>query len=227
MIESKATVASRLVPQLRDRIARGLLRPNAKLRLQELADLYGVSLSAVRETLVRLSADGLVTGEDQRGFRVAETSIADLIEVTTLRVQFEPYALRLAINRGDAQWEENLVAIFHRLTKIEKSDDYVPFLDDWEKAHREFHMSLIKGCGMPMLHQFCSSLHDMSDRYRRIYLANHLPPQRDVVKEHAEIIEAVLARDADKACQALAAHSQRTGSTVLERLKHLSSTTNH
>lgn len=217
MSESKAIAASKVAPQIRDQIARGLLRPDSRLRLQELGEQYGVSTNAVREALVRLMAEGLVVGEDQRGFRVADTSIENLVEVTALRAHLEPFALKLAVERGDAGWEESLVGVFHRLTRIEKTEGSSP--EQWESAHRDFHMCLIKGCGMPMLVQFCSSLHDLSDRYRRIYMDP--PPRRNVPREHAAIVEAVLARDAEKASRTLEAHSRHTGATILERLRKL------
>jgi DNA-binding GntR family transcriptional regulator len=219
---TKSTVVTTVAPQLRERIARGRLAPNTKIRLQDLSDEFGISVSSAREALLLLSAEGFVIGEDQRGFRVASTSGANLAEVTLLRSQFEPFALRKAIESGNREWEERLVAIFYRLTRIEKQDGYVPFLDEWEAAHREFHLCLISGCNLPMLYQFCSSLHDMSDRYRRIYLTNDLPPQRNVAQEHAAIVDAVLARDADLACRLLTEHSERTGKTAMERLTALS-----
>ncbi len=134
-----------------------------------------------------------------------------------MRGQFEPYALRLAIERGDSAWEESVVGIFHRLTRIEKSAEKSPEL--WEAAHREFHMCLIGGCGMPLLVRFCGSLHDLSDRYRRLYMDP--PPRGNVAKEHAAIIDAVLARDAETACRILAEHSQRSGNAVYKRLQAL------
>jgi DNA-binding GntR family transcriptional regulator len=210
---AKTSIASTLTFRLRDAILRGVFAPNAKLRLEELGASYGVSLSPVREALLRLTGEGFVVSEDQRGFRVAEASAKNLEEVTALRSHLEPFALRLAIERGDAKWEENLVVVFHRLTRIEEKNGFVPFLDEWEQTHREFHLGLVAGCGMPMLVQFCSMLHDQSDRYRRLFLKQR-PPQRNVAKEHAAMVEAVLSRNADKACALLLQHSQRTGAAV-------------
>jgi GntR family carbon starvation induced transcriptional regulator len=45
----------------------------------------------------------------------------------------------------------------------------------WETAYRAFHSELISACGMPLLRQFCATLHDQSDRYRRIFLKKHKP----------------------------------------------------
>lgn len=210
---AKPSIATELAFHIRDGILRGAYQPNSKLRLEELGSTYGVSLSPVREALLRLAGEGFVVSEDQRGFRVAMTSLDNLEEVTALRALLEPFALRMAVERGDLQWEEKLVATSHRLKRIEQSDGFLPFLDEWERAHHEFHLALISGCGMPMLVQFCSTLHDQSDRYRRLYLKDH-PPQRNVAKEHADIVTATLARDGNKACALLRQHCERTGAMV-------------
>ena len=210
---AKLSISSTLTTQLRDGILSGSLMPNSRLRLEELCTRYGVSLSPVREALLRLTGEGLVVSEDQRGFRVAETSVAHLDEVTRLRAHVEPFALRRSIECGDLAWEENLVSMFHRLTRIEQRDGFVPFLHEWERTHRDFHLSLIAGCGMPMLINFCATLHDQSDRYRRLFLKTR-PPQRNVANEHAAIMKATLDRDADTACGLLRAHSERSAKNV-------------
>jgi len=214
----KTTIASDLARKIRDGILRGLYAPGEKLGLDRLGTAYGVSLSPVREALLRLSGEGFVLAEEQKGFRVAPTSLANLEEVTLLRAQLEPLALSKAIERGDLAWEERLVSIAYRLKRIEERDGYVPFLDEWEQAHHDFHLTLIAGSGMPLLVQFCSTLHDHSDRYRRLYLET-LPPQRNVGNEHTEIVEAALSRDATRACALLRQHCERTGLAVQAFMK--------
>ncbi len=60
-----------------------------------------------------------------------------------------------------------------------------------EIARRAFHAELIAACRMPLLRQFCATLHDQSDRYRRIFLKTHAP-DRNVADEHAAIADAVI-----------------------------------
>ncbi|MDP3495260.1 MAG: GntR family transcriptional regulator [Hyphomonadaceae bacterium] len=210
---SKSSIASSLTNQLRTAILSGSFAPDSRLRLEELGASYGVSLSPVREALLRLCGEGFVVSEDQRGFRVAQASLRNLQEVIALRAILEPYALRESIDQGDVRWEESLVAVFHRLTRIEQKDGFVPFIAEWERAHREFHLCLVAGCDMPMLQQICAQLHDQADRYRRLYLTKQ-PPQRNVAREHVEIVEAVLARDKDRACSLLLEHTRQTGALV-------------
>src|SRR5690606_32402754 len=85
------------------------LRPGEKLRLEGLKSKYGYGLAPLREALSRLTSEGLVEFTDQRGFKVGKLSLQDLREVTFLRQELECLALRLAIKRGDDQWEGEVV----------------------------------------------------------------------------------------------------------------------
>lgn len=210
-MSSKASIASTLTDQLRSAILSGSFAPDTRLRLEKLGASYGMSMSPVREALLRLCGEGIVVSEDQRGFRVAAASVRNLEEVVAMRGLLEPHALRLSIAQGDVKWEESLLGVFHRLTRIEQKNGYM--LEEWEQAHREFHLCLVSGCDMPILRQFCGILHDQADRYRRLYLKKQ-PPQRNVAREHADIVDAVLAGDADKACALLIEHTRQTGALV-------------
>jgi len=213
--DSTPTLASSIAAMLRERIAHGEFAPGAKLRLDELRSMFGVSLSPLREALSRLCAEGFVAMEDQRGYRVVPVSENNLDEVIRLRVQFESYALREAIKKGDDIWEGEVLASLHRLNKIER--ERIEGINQWEQTHTVFHRNLISACGMPLLLHFCETLHDLNDRYRRIFLSEN-PIDRDVRQEHVDICTATLERRADDACELLRSHVERTGANVLKAL---------
>ena len=66
---------------------------------------------------------------------------------------------------------------------------------------------------MPLLLQFINKLHNMNNRYRRLFLSER-PGQRNVAEEHTAIAEAAVARHLDEAAGLLAAHLERTGTTL-------------
>jgi DNA-binding GntR family transcriptional regulator len=78
---------------------------------------------------------------------------------------------------------------------------------------RELHITLFSASGMPLLLQFCNTLHDLGDRYRRLFLATNAH-DRDVPAEHKAILDAALARDKDLACTLLRQHIERTGKNL-------------
>ncbi|WP_114377714.1 GntR family transcriptional regulator [Elioraea thermophila] len=207
-----ATVAYR---RLRDDILDCRLPPGAKLKVQHLADHYGIGPAPLREALSRLVSEGLVERVEQRGFRVAAADPQDLAGLVRTRCLVEPLALKESVRRGAADWEDRVTAAAGRLARLPR------FLDPtartanpaWEEAHRAFHHALISACDAPPLLELCTRLREAADRYRALATTVSYPG-RDVAAEHAAIAEAALARDADRAAALLAEHLAATGRFV-------------
>jgi DNA-binding GntR family transcriptional regulator len=211
-----STIASSLVERIRRAIMTGELQPNTRLKLDTLREQLGANVSAspLREALSRLGAEGLVLIEDNRGYRVIPVSEKNMLEIATLRIDFELLALRNAILKGDSRWESEIIAAMYRLNKIDRADGAPSEQqDEWETAHRDFHLQLLSACDMPLLLGYCKTLHDLSDRYRRMFLTRN-PYDRNVKNEHGKIAEVTIARDADAACKLLKKHIERTAENV-------------
>jgi len=86
------SLTSAVLAHVRAEVLSCRLKPGGKLLIAGLATRFGVSLSAVREALARLAAEGLVKAEDQRGFRVSPVSIEDLRDITRTRIALEGLA---------------------------------------------------------------------------------------------------------------------------------------
>jgi len=215
--DTKNTLASHLVDRLREQILSGHLAPGAKINVESIRRNLGVSLSPLREALARLIALGLVELHDNKGYSVAPISLANLSEITQLRVEFESLALGFAIKTGGLNWESDVIRAVYKVNKTTRVENDVETLDAWERAHRQFHLTLIAGCGMPMLLNFCDLLHNLNDRYRRIFLVER-GIDRNIVAEHSEIAQAAVARDQPVACEKLREHILRTGNNLKEIL---------
>lgn len=191
------------------------LRPNEKLNIAALSAQLGVSLGAVREALSRLTSEGLVTAETNRGFRVAAVSESDLLDLTSTRIELESACLRRAIRAGGVEWETGIVAAHHRLSRTPEriTDDPARVSEDWADAHRDFHAALIAACGSPWRMRLRAFLFDQTERYRRLSV---LAPrqERDLPAEHRAIMEATLARAEDQAVALLTDHLDATANRV-------------
>lgn len=218
MARAGRNLAGALATRVRDDIVCGDLRPGTRLSIDELRNRYGVSLSPLREALSRLSAEGFLVLEDKKGFRVAPVSRANCLEVAQLQEMLETKALAEAIARGDQAWEEEIVASYHGLSRLERAErkDGAD-VDDWEQRHRRFHAALIAACDMPLFLTLCASLHDFSARYRRLFLASHTFDE-DVPGEHRAMMEAALNRKPTDACRVLAKHFERTAQNILHAI---------
>jgi DNA-binding GntR family transcriptional regulator len=190
--------------------------PGSRLKIQDLCTRLSVSLGAIREALSRLTSEGLVVAEPQRGFRAAPISPEDLSDLTRVRIEIEALCLRRAIELGDVDWEARLVAAFHRLSRTPERapNDPVRSNDEWAAAHAAFHLALVEGCGSPWLLRLHSQLYDQSERYRRLSVSLARQTRR-IGDEHQAILDAALGRDAEKAVALVTAHMTETTNILL------------
>jgi GntR family carbon starvation induced transcriptional regulator len=216
--------AERAYQRLRGEILHGDLMPGERLRANDLQDRFQLGLTPIREALMRLSTEGLVAAETHRGSRVTETSLGAFTDLMATRREIERLCLTKAIALGDAAWEAEIVAAMHMLsrTPLPASQDDREAATLWEDRHRRFHAALVAACGSDWLLRFWGTLADHSERYRKIRLLHHreAPAEvRDVNSEHAAIMEAVLAREVERACALLDAHLHATQTSVVRLLQ--------
>ncbi len=204
------TLATEAYGRLRADILSGAIAPGARLLIRDLCLRLGIGLSPMREALNRLAAQGFVAQSDQRGFTSAPLDLADLTDLTLARAAVNEAALRDAIAHGTEIWEETLLLAHHRLARVPRGPGETS--PDWEERHKAFHDALLSGCRSGRLRLYCEQLFIMCDRYRRVSRIAAGP--RDVAAEHAAIMQAALARDADNAVSLLEEHVQRTEALV-------------
>ena len=209
--------SERVYLALRAAVLHGEFAPRQPLKPQELATRHEVSLAVVREALLRLVGEGLAERLPNRGFAVPATGAARWQQIAEARAAIEPVALRLAIERGDLEWEARVRAAHHRLagTPVFEREGDVHFSDAWAEAHRAFHRTLLEGCGNEVLLATFDRLWIDSELARRWSVVGN--PGRDGVTEHRVIEEAVLARDADRAADLLRRHLNRTAAELTAR----------
>jgi DNA-binding GntR family transcriptional regulator len=212
---ASVTRTERVYEILRSELLNGVLHPSQKLKMVELTERFGVSQSVVREALTRLTEQGLLIATPQRGFRVRDLSIEDIAELTETRIQVESLALRLAVERGDLQWETGILAAHHRLDRTPVTRDDGTVSEDWSTSHRDFHQALLTGCGNRRLESVVNSLRDGSELYRRWYWVLTDDHQRDLAREHRELKDLALARDAGRAIEVLTEHIDRAPSLLI------------
>jgi GntR family transcriptional regulator, vanillate catabolism transcriptional regulator len=178
-------------------IVNGDLRSGEKLSLDELAVRLGVSRTPLQFALTKLEQENLVE-TTRRGFYVRRHSRESLLHIYDIRCRLEPLAARgAAINATD----EEIV----RLAKLIKLFDAAATKADPKLLKRtdyDFHMELLRCCGNPFLF-------DMLATYNIIIISNTkglLKPTELSVGEHHVLLDALRARDPDKAEAAMYAH---------------------
>lgn len=216
---SAATQTDKAYSALHAAIVRCEFAPGARLRVEELGQRFGVSSSPLREALSRLVAIGLVDAFEHRGFRVAPLTVQGMADLTRVRLLIEGEALRDALAHGDDRWEAGLVAAAHALGRVEQRlADVAPALDDtWSARHRDFHMAVYAGARSPLLQALVGQLFDAAERYRR-FSARHRRLPRAKHSEHQRLLDAIIARDAERASALLVRHITSTERSVTAAL---------
>ncbi len=204
---------------LRQALIRCEFEPGQRLRVEDLQRRFGLSSSPLREALNRLVQHGLVKSFENRGFRVAPITVEAINDLTRVRLLIEIEALQDALVHGDDHWEGAVVAAFHNLSLVEKrlTDSPLVLDENWSDRHRAFHLSIYSGCSSPLLIGLVENLFDHAERFRW-YSARYRKAARSKGNEHKNIVEAVLARDAERAITLVQEHIRTTERNVSESL---------
>jgi len=185
--------------QLRELILTGTIKPEEKLKVENLRDRLNAGTAPIREALSLLTSDQLVERIDQRGFRTAPVSQAQFIEVLRLRCSLEDMALRDSIAEANQQWEESVVLALHHVNRADRNDVIA-----FEEKHKLF--------------KFCEQLYDLNIRYRYLAGKSSSYRQRNITDEHDRILDSAIEGNADAASEALLLHYRTTGEFLVENL---------
>jgi DNA-binding GntR family transcriptional regulator len=202
---AKETAGERSWRLIRSDILFGRLPPGQKLRLEQLKNDYGVSVSALREVLNRLASEKLVIAEEQRGFEVSPVSVKDLKEIAALRLLLEAHALEQSFAAGDMEWEAQVVAAHHKLALMEERmrAGELREVETWKLYDWQFHQAMISACGSRTLKETHGAVFDKYLRYQMLTLGF----RGDIAaREHKQMLDAALRRDAREAAAVLTAH---------------------
>ncbi len=212
----RTTRANETFQSLRTGILSGAIPAGARMRTNELCGQFHVSLSAVREALSQLLAQGLVVSEAHRGFTVSPVSPEDLLDLTRVRIKIENLCLTWAIQAGTVEWESTIIASMHRLSRTPRLGERGRPSEEWKEAHNKYHLALLSTCDSPRLMQMRQQLYEQSERYRNLELS--LPLNRNPQAEHHRLAEAALARDIPLATRCMAEHLNLTADNVLKSM---------
>lgn len=220
-VPTKTTLADTVYDRMRWDIVRGVLKPGAPLRMEALKQRYDAGFSPLREALNRLQGERLVVAQSLRGFIVAPLSREEMVDAIETRILIETDALRRSIDRGGDAWEAEILAAHHELTKQARRvpetgpEDRDAALVELERRHRRLHHAFIAACGSPRLLALAETLYMETERYRVTALTQAAETGvRNVQEEHRTLVDAVLARDVERAVTLLAKHFRDTGRQV-------------
>jgi DNA-binding GntR family transcriptional regulator len=195
------TRAEELREKIEELIATGLLSPGTRLDETELAERFGVSRTPIREALIQLASVGILRMRPRRGVIVPEVAPQRLVEMFEVMAELEGMCGRLAARRMSPAEHETLVQAHRACETARSSEDP----DAYYFQNEIFHAVIYAGSHNSFLIEQALALHRRLRPHRRLQLR-----VRDRVaisfSEHARVVEALLAGDAEGAAECLRAH---------------------
>ena len=212
--DSVATLPSAVAEQLRRLITEGELAPGARLNERLLGVKLGVSRTPLREAFRLLEADGLVALHPNRGAQVVALSEDDVREYFEMMGALEALSGELACRRiGDAEIVEIKALTFEMLACHARRD-----LPAYYHRNRLIHDRINLAAGNVRLRQTYASLNLRIQHLR--FRSNYDDGKWSrAAQEHAQMVEALEARDAPGLAALMRRHLQQKGEAVLEAMR--------
>ena len=197
---------------LREWILTGKLRPGEAISEPSMATMLGISRTPVREVFKRLEAEGLVEIYPQIGTIIAPIDPKKVRDAQFVRETLEVRTIGLAAQHGKIEHHRALKDILLRQKSLVKARDLHGFMDADDALHEQ--LSVMEG--HPFSWQVIAIAKAQLDRVRHLSLSD--PSWLAMIyDEHCTIVEAVIARNEKRACDAMEVH-QRSIFSAVERL---------
>jgi DNA-binding GntR family transcriptional regulator len=207
------TAQDQVLREIRQAIMTRRLKPGQRIRQWDLADRLNVSSVPVREALKTLEAEGQVTYEPYRGYKVVELSVEQLEEIYLARGLLEREVTRRAIKNIDEQLILRLEESLSRMDELAAAGDVLGYTE----ANREFHFLLFERAGLPRICHMIDLLWQNSEAYRGLIFGSEW--SRRANEDHEAILEACRAGNADRVIAAQERHKANAMETITKYLR--------
>ncbi|MEI4197236.1 GntR family transcriptional regulator [Roseovarius sp. E0-M6] len=200
--------------RLRDKLVAFDVKPGSRLNESEIAADLSMSRAPIREALNRLTADGMVSFEPGRGFFCRRLSVSEITDLYDVRLDLEIGALKTLLQVA-AEAELNL---FVEKWRADLAQSERMKLGDLVVSDEEFHLEMAALAGNS---QRLKYLRNINDRIRFVRKINLESPERygEALEEHASLLQAIVARDAEKAVETLSNHLARSTDEVRQQVQ--------
>ena len=201
--------------ELKRRILDNELPANSQVLEAEIADALGMSRTPVREAMIRLARDGLVEIRPRHGMRVLPVSADDMREIYEILTALESTAAGLVAANGvsEAELAELRGVIAEMVASLDRDD-----LHGWALADERFHARLTSLSRNERLSQLVEGFFEQTHRVRMLTLRER-PKPLNSNRDHADVVAAIAAGDADAARRIHRAHRQRSGEMLVGLLR--------
>ena len=196
---TKAGLAEFAHQELRVRLVSCSLPPGSRLNILRLQNELGVSQSALREALTRLTSEGLAVLEHNAGFRASPVLASGYRQLAEACEAIELPCLRSAIEKGDAAWEKRLLQTYRVASRTILSATAGERAIERYVVNREaFHQVLFSACDNPWMLAAWRMLYTQHMRYRQ-WFASLARFESRLFDDYTDFLTAISQRDQTRA----------------------------
>ncbi len=213
-----------LYTRLKQKIISFELYPGTRVTEQELAELFGVSRTPIRQALQRLEIEGFLNIRPKQGCFIRALDVNELMEYYEARIAIEQLIVECAINNMSDKQIEHMMALWQADVHDAEQASGI----DLGEKDESFHVGLALASDKPVLAAILQNINQRIRVIRRLDLNTDNRSKR-TYKEHYEILQHIKERDTSKAKNAIKRHIQRSREfaktltlTALARQKFLS-----
>ena len=206
MTAHNKTVAAQVAASIREDILSGDYAPGEALRQDMLAARYSVSRIPVREALLQLEAQGLITVNAHRGGVVVPMSKEEADEIFYLRAKIEPDLVLHTVRADKADVLDDAKRLYKEMNAELSAQGPSSAFGD---LHWRFHRVLYAGNDRDQSIAIVDKLYLLSERYIRLHLRTEMRAPRSK-REHKALLDACLAGKGREAAKIVKEHIEGT-----------------
>jgi len=198
MDQTPSHLSSQLLEAIEERIVTGEYPPGTRLDEVDLAEIFGVSRTPIREALIRLASIHMIEKMPRKGWAVAAISPRRLCEMFEFMAELEALCGRFAARRATPFQLQKLLAAHEACRGVTDPDEYY-------RLNETFHVALYQASGNEFLMEQTLEMQRRARPYRRLQL--RVPARISAsFAEHEQIVAAIQANDADLTAEELRQH---------------------
>lgn len=212
-VERHLTLRERIVEFVKDAIIKGRLKPGERVPESELAEMFGISRTPIREAFRQLESEGFITFTPRKGAIVSPITDKDVIEFYAIKGLLEGYAAKMACCKISDKEIRRMEDLNSQMTKCAERNDVKNFF----KLDNQLHDVFLKICGNDKLYNLIYVLVQQFERFRKTSLSLS-GRMWSSVKQHNEIIEAFKKRDVDLVERLVKANAEKGGEQLAQEI---------
>jgi Transcriptional regulators len=211
--DGQVGLSSAVYQVLADALLTGDIPAGSRIVENDFVDLFSVSRTPIREAVLRLKTEGYLTRTDDGRLVASEITAEDIVDVYDVREVLTALAARLAAERAHAPSVARMRAVHRRFADAVEARDPVAMFN----TNIAFHEEIFRAAGNTFLLELGQQVHT---RVRRFPGTTFAQEHRGgfVLEEHAQLIDAIEARDPELAESIAHAHVEHARQSRITQL---------